>query len=130
MIDLERDIRRDARDEFSASRRAMQTVGLKVYDCFNALYRILPVHVLARTIKDQRASTPEELPGACRKTVDSLDSSRLNLSEVIDMSPSELWSSGMEQMRYTKAVAVRGNHVVIKKQPIVDYYAAALESGG
>ena len=130
MIDLERDIRRDARDDFSACRRAVQTVGLKIYDCFNSLYRILPVHVLARAIKDRPGSAAEELAGACRETVDSLDSSRLNLGELIGMSPSELWSSRMAQMRYTKAVAVRGNEVVIRKQPIVDYYAAALELSG
>lgn len=128
MVDLEKEIRPDARDDLSACRGALQTVGLKLYDRFQSLYRILPVHVLARTIKDRQDRTAEGLIQACRETVESLDRSRLNLAQVEGKSASELFEEAMGQMQYTNAVTMKNGAVVISKPSIVDYYAAALES--
>jgi 1-acyl-sn-glycerol-3-phosphate acyltransferase len=121
------DITEGARDDFSACRLAFQSVSLRVFDLFNGLYRILPVHVLAAAVADRPGATLQEAREGCLAILERLRGLGRNVSSVGAMDPDQLLNTGIVQLRMQKGIWVRGNRLRVRSRQVVRYYAAATE---
>lgn len=126
LVDLDKNVLLGARDEFSAHRTSMQIVGEKLFEQFLSLYRILPMHVLARALYEFGEVSQEKLMDACREIADSGARAGRNMSYVLDMTGREIYTQGLEQFRFARCVSAKGGVVSVRKPSIVQYYAAAL----
>lgn len=127
IVDLEEDIVQGARDDFSACRPAAQKVGLRMYEEFHALYRLLPAHVLACVLRDRKDIDIADAAPRCNEVIHLLANRRRNVGTLRDLREDEVVRRGVAQLSRQKAVKRRSNRVVVKKPEIVRYYASATD---
>jgi 1-acyl-sn-glycerol-3-phosphate acyltransferase len=126
VVDLEKDIVEGARNDFSACRIATQKLSLEIYDRFNALYRLLPSHVLARVLVDNGPLSTEGAAPLCVEWVKKLEEQGRNVRSIAPMDEALLVQEGIAQLRRHKAVRIRKGRIAIVDQAIVRYYAASV----
>jgi len=126
LVDIEHNRIENARDEFSAHRASMQILSSRMHEHFIALYRILPSHVLARTLLDRRQRTLAELGPLCRETVENCTQKGRNVTSVLNLSDDELVSLGVQQLKTMKGIRIKNSTISIRRRSIVDYYAATI----
>jgi glycerol-3-phosphate O-acyltransferase len=127
LYNADSDITEGARDDFSACRLAFQTTSLRVFDLFNSLYRILPVHVLAAAVADRPGATLQEVREACSAILKRLRGLGRNVSSIDTLNPDQLLNAGIAQLRLQKGIWVRGDRLRVRSRQVVRYYAAATE---
>jgi 1-acyl-sn-glycerol-3-phosphate acyltransferase len=124
MVDVKAEAIEGARDDFSACRTATQIVGLRLFDCFESLYRILPVHVLAHVIQEHGALPTADAAARCRDLVRRLAAANRNVASVEGLDGETLVSEGVRQLKLMKAVKCRRGRVAARIPWIIRYYAA------
>ncbi len=126
LVDIKANFNAAARDEMSGHQASMRAVCAHLYRTLQSVYRLLPQHVVACVLKENPGITREAAVEAVRSMLARLGGQKKNLKTLSTLSPEQILAKGLEQLRHVKAVTVRGNAVTIRKQSIVDYYAAAL----
>lgn len=126
MVDIKANFKATARDEMSGHQASMRAVCAQLRDTLQSLYRLLPEHVLASVLRERPSMTTGAAAQAVGPVLARLRSQKRNLKTLDSLSPEQIVAKGLEQLRYVKAVSVRGDAVKTRKQPIVDYYASAV----
>jgi 1-acyl-sn-glycerol-3-phosphate acyltransferase len=126
LVDVKANFRATARDEMSGHQASMRAVCAQLYDTLQSLYRLLPQHVVAAVLKENPTITVMAAVGPAQAIIARLRAGRRNLTTLDTFTPEQIVAKGLEQLRYVKAVSVRGDAVKIRKQPIIDYYASAV----
>jgi 1-acyl-sn-glycerol-3-phosphate acyltransferase len=124
LVDLSADRARDARDEFFAHRASMQKVAAFIAGRFVALYRILPLHIVAEICKTRGAPTVGEIEDAIPPLLEKLRGERRNLAELSALSPATIVDRGIKQLEKLKVISRRGTRIVIKRRTLLEYCAA------
>jgi 1-acyl-sn-glycerol-3-phosphate acyltransferase len=128
IVDLEANRVPNARDEFAAHLASLDIVGERVRKMFVAAYRILPVHLVSAAIKTGGADVidPAALEAGAAAMKESLAGEGRNCKTIGALSPREIVSKGIEQLRKLKAVKVTRKGMHIRKAFIIDYFAATV----
>lgn len=125
IVDIEKNRTVGARDDFSAHRVSMQIVSNYLQKEFVALYRILPIHLVASTLKDEIEGT-EKMETAIGGLIEKLRTDGRNLIQVEKMEIKEIIEQGIEHLSKLKAISGARDSIKIKKSSIIDYYRAAI----
>jgi 1-acyl-sn-glycerol-3-phosphate acyltransferase len=123
LIDIEQNRARDARDEFFAHRASMQDVATFIAKRFFALYRILPMHLVASICKRDK-QTIAELSVAIPALLEKLRADGRNLDSFAGLSAPIIAERGVKQLERLKVVSRNGNGIIIHKQTLLEYCAA------
>ncbi len=126
IVDVKAHFNASARDEMSGHQASMRTVSAHLHDTLRSLYRLLPEHVVAGVLKENQAVTKQSAIEPVRALLSRLGAQKRNMKTLHALSPDQVLATGIRQLRYVKAIAERGGRVEIRKQSIIDYYAAAL----
>ncbi len=126
IVDVNANYNASARDEMSGHQASMRIVGARLYAALWSLYRLLPEHVVAAVLKENPALTRQSAIEPVRALLSRLGEQKRNTKTLDALSPDQVLATGLRQLRHVKAIAERGGRVEIRKQSIVDYYAAAL----
>jgi 1-acyl-sn-glycerol-3-phosphate acyltransferase len=127
MVNLQEAARPGARDDFSAYRGAMQTVGLKIQEQLQTLCRILPQHIMAAVLREKGACSAREAAEACGVLVAELRAKGRNLRSIGQMTSEDIVAAGVRQLSVLKGARLRRNMIRVGKPWIVQYCAAAIE---
>ncbi len=126
LVDITANFNAGARDEMSGHQSSMRIIGDRLRATLHSLYRLLPEHVVAEMLKENPGAAMESAPGRIHAIVARLVAQKRNTTSLAALSPEEVLARGLTQLRHVKAIAGSGNAVKIRKQSIIDYYAAAL----
>ena len=114
------------KDEFFSHRAAMQRLGVCMRDRFLALYRLLPMHLLAYLIKEQGPATTHQAAERASAVIERLAAGGRNTESLEKGRPAETMEAGTEQLLRLGAVAVKGGVLFGRNGLLLDYCAAPL----
>jgi 1-acyl-sn-glycerol-3-phosphate acyltransferase len=127
LVDLKANRIEDARDEFAAHRASLDIVGEKIRKLFIATYRILPIHIVSAAIKaNGKAADAAAMAASAKDWKKSLSDDGRNCKTIGALSPEEIVSKGLASLRKLKAIKGKGDSIAVRKQHIIDYFAAAI----
>jgi 1-acyl-sn-glycerol-3-phosphate acyltransferase len=126
IVDVKANFNAAARDEFSGHQASMRIICGRLYGVFQSLYRLLPEHVVAGALKGNPSLSKTAVVAALQTIVGSLRDRNRNTTALDGLDGDRILAVGVKQLRYFKAIDVRGDNIFIKKQFIIDYFAAAL----
>ncbi len=126
IIDLKHNVDTEARDWFSAHRKSMQKTREFIHKQFLTLYRLQPMHVLARCLKEHEGSlTHRDFLRSVPGILDGFHERELNTRTLDALSPGDMLREGIRQLTLFEAVHAGRSEINVRNRPIVDYYAAA-----
>jgi 1-acyl-sn-glycerol-3-phosphate acyltransferase len=126
IVDIKANFNAAARDEMSGHQASRHIVSKWIYRTFQSLYRLLPEHVVAGVLKENQSVTKQTAMGPVREIVKRLREQKRNTKSLDSLTEDQILAVGLKQLRHVKAVSLRGGAVQIRKQSIIDYFAAAL----
>jgi hypothetical protein len=126
IVDIKANFVATARDEVSGHQPSMRIITDKIYKTFQSLYRLLPEHVVAGVLKENPGVTKQDAIGRIREIRKRLVEQKRNTKTLDELTEDQIFAKGIAQLRHVGSVTVQGDKVKIKKQPIINYYAAAL----
>jgi len=126
IVDISANFNSEARDEMSGHQTSMRAMCDHLYEALHSLYHLFPEHVVAAVLKEHPSIDMQAAVEPVRTLCELLVSQKRNCDSFSGLSPQQIIAKGTAQLRHVNAVAVRGNTISIRKQSIVDYYAAAL----
>ena len=129
LVDIEGNRAKDVKDVFFSHRASMQKVADFIAKRFFALYRLLPMHLVAAIGKNRDACAIADLEAAIPALLDTLRADGRNLTSLVDQTPADIVKQGIRQLERLKAVSQTGDIVSIKKRNILEYYAAPVNDG-
>jgi hypothetical protein len=113
-----------AKDEFFAHRDAMLRLAGIMRRRFIALFRILPQHLVASVVRERTAVSVKEIERLLPPLIAALRAAGRNLKSVEGRTPSELVEQARKPLLRLKAIAQKGDMLILRKKRIVDYCAA------
>jgi glycerol-3-phosphate O-acyltransferase len=116
----------NARDDFSAHRDSMLKLGTMVYDQLSTLYRILPMHVVAAQLAQHGKRSISDLADAFPEVISTLKAKNRNVKQLESKNPSENVNEGIRQLKKNNAITFSHNICSIKKQTLINYFAATI----
>jgi 1-acyl-sn-glycerol-3-phosphate acyltransferase len=125
IVDLEANRVPNARDEFAAHRASLDIVGERIRELFTAAYRILPIHIISAGIKGGETD-PAKLEAYAEGMKTSLKNEGRNCKTVGAMPPKDIVEKGIAQLRKLKAVKIKNKKISVRKEYIIDYFAATV----
>jgi len=126
LVDIPGSRAADVKDEFFSHRASMQRLGACMRDRFLALYRLLPMHMLAYLIKEQGPSTPHQAAERAGAVIERLAAGGRNIASLATSRPAEAMETGKEQLIRLGAVTAKGGVLFCRNRLILDYCAAPL----
>ena len=125
IVDVEKNRTPGSRgDAFFEHRASMQKIAEVMQVRFFALYRILPMHVLAYLLQRGGPLVPDAAALQVPSVLDTLRKAGRNMKS-LDLfgSPGAIIAEGQRQLLRLKAIAVRRD-ISVRKKTIVGYFAA------
>jgi hypothetical protein len=114
-------------DPFFEHRGSMQKLAEIMQQRFCALYRMLPMHVLAYLLHGAGSLLQEQAASQAPRILDALRSAGRNMKSLdCFQSPLAMVAEGRRQLLRLKAISVKGESIAIRKKTIVGYYAAPI----
>jgi hypothetical protein len=126
IVDVKANFNATARDEFSGHHASMRIICERLHGVLQSLYRLLPEHVVAGALAENPLPTKQAVVAAIGPIMTRLREQKMNLKTLAPLTEDQILAAGLRQLRYVKAIAEAGDSIIIKKRPIIDYYAAAL----
>jgi glycerol-3-phosphate O-acyltransferase len=112
-------------DAFFEHRGSMQKLAGIMQQRFCALYRILPMHLVAFLLHDAASLAGEEAAPRIAPLLDALRKAGRNLKSIdLLQSPDRIVAEGQRQLLRLKAVTLEKGVMTVRKKTIVAYYAA------
>lgn len=127
VVDIEKNKSASARDEFSMHRQSMNEFGIVVNNNFKSLYRLLPVHIVGNALKRGTPLALKAIEKQIPTIIEKAQEMSRNVALVSKISNAELLQAGTEQLVKAKAISIDDGIVHVKKQNMIEYYAASLE---
>jgi 1-acyl-sn-glycerol-3-phosphate acyltransferase len=124
LVDIELNRAKDAKDEFFAHRASMQKVGTFIAGRFVALYRLLPMHLVAEICKSGNAPAVAEIEAAIPSLLEKLRADTRNIVSLAGLTPAEIVELGIKQLERLKVISRTDKCIIIKKQTLLEYCAA------
>lgn len=113
------------RNEISAHKVSINKIAGEIRLQLLALYRILPVHVLAWILKQKGSScTRSEAAARAADAVASLQRMRRNCKSLANLTEYDIIEKGILQLEYTGSLSLTSDKISILKQNSINYYAA------
>jgi glycerol-3-phosphate O-acyltransferase len=128
IVDVAKEYAPHARNEFFAHKKAMQIVGEEMQKRLFRLYRILPMHVVADTIRDRQSARVDDLLGAAADICAILRKDGRNCKSLVPLSSRDIVEKGIAQLSKVNAVRVTGKTVRVRNRKILRYYAATIDT--
>jgi 1-acyl-sn-glycerol-3-phosphate acyltransferase len=119
----------DAKDEFFRHRAAMQKVGQVMRERFLALFRLLPLHVLAALLTANGPLSAAQSVALIPGLLEQLHGRRRNLKSLEPLTPHDIVAKGKEQLLRLGAVHIKGGVLFEKAGPLLRYCAAPVFDG-
>jgi 1-acyl-sn-glycerol-3-phosphate acyltransferase len=114
-------------DSFFEHRASMQKLAEIMQQRFCALYRILPMHILAFLLNETGPLPQDEAVKRVPRPLDALRSAGRNMKSLDKFqSPDAIIAEGQRQLLRLKAITVKNGTIAIRKKTIVGYYAAPI----
>ena len=126
IVDIQANFQASARDAFSGHQASVRIIGSRLHEIFLSLYRLLPEHVVAGVLKEKAEIGMREAAEAAGRLVEGLRLRKRNMKSLEQLTKEQIIETGLRQLRHVKAVRVGRGMVSVRKQSIIDYYAAAL----
>ncbi len=128
IVDVEKNRTPGSRgDAFFEHRASMQKIAEAMAGRFFALYRILPMHVLAYILQRSGPIVSDAAAIQVPSVLDTLRKAGRNMKSLDPFqSPGAIIAEGQRQLLRLKAVAVRQGVLSVRKKTIVDYFAAPI----
>jgi hypothetical protein len=124
LVDIESHRIKNAKDEFFAHRASMQKVATFIATRFFALYRLLPMHLVAAVLCKNGPMTAAEIAAAIPSLLEKLRSEGRNLSLLAGCSPAKMTELGTRQLERLRVIARRDDRFTVKKRTLLEYCAA------
>lgn len=128
-IDIEANKNKEAPDEMFAHRVSMQKLSDKIFDCFYKLYRILPMHIVAYSLKQNNPISLEKIVDGFEILYEKLEKAGRNVIELKKYSYKENVEIGLEKLLRLDAVKIENKLYFIENKEIISYFAATVEQG-
>jgi glycerol-3-phosphate O-acyltransferase len=129
MVDIEANRAADVKDEFFSHRVSMQKLGALMQKRFLALYRLLPMHVVAALLTRNGPLSAAQTVALIPQTIETLRSQGRNLASLEQCTPSRIVEAGKEQLLRLKAIRVNGGVFFEKNGSLLRYCAAPIYDG-
>lgn len=126
VIDIPTGKLENARDDFSAHRNNMQQLSEIVFKQLYRLYRILPMHVVASHLKTHGSRSITDCADIFPAAIADLKVKGRNVKQLEKLTPEQNAAEGIRQLARVKAVSFKKNICSVRKQSLIDYYAATL----
>jgi 1-acyl-sn-glycerol-3-phosphate acyltransferase len=126
IVDIKANYSPESKDELFAHKNSIQILGEAIRRKLLELYRLLPMHVVAYSVKQHPSLKRSDILQSIRGLVASLSRQNRNTASLKPLSDEQIFETGMKQLSFFKAVTVRGDSLKIIKPSIVDYFAAAI----
>jgi len=127
IVDINANYSSKSRNEFFAHKVSIQKVGEVIREQLMRLYRIFPMYVIAEIVKKSGACTRSEVAQKVPALISALKKNNRNCKSLCSMSDKEIVEKGILQLRYSKAISVKGNTLKPKNIKMLNYYAASIE---
>lgn len=127
IINVEANRAADAKDEFFAHRASMQKVANFIAGRFFALYRILPIHLVAAICKNSSTPSVAEVEAGIPSLLEKLRADARNNRSLDGLSPAKITELGMRQLERLNIVSRTGGRIIIHKRTLLEYCAAPLD---
>jgi glycerol-3-phosphate O-acyltransferase len=128
VVDLAANFKQGSRDELTGHRASIQQITDVLYRKLFALYRILPMHVVASILKEHGPMDAKQTQSFVKPLVEMLVRQGRNLKSLPTDDPARLVEVGVAQLVKMKGVKLSRGRVEIRDAAIVDYYAATISS--
>jgi 1-acyl-sn-glycerol-3-phosphate acyltransferase len=129
IVDLEALRVRDVKDEFFSHRGAMQRVADVVRKRFLALFRLLPMHVLAALISRHGPLSAAQAVALLPGLLEELGVRGKNCRSLETFTPHDIVAKGKEQLLRFGAIHASGGVLFEKKGALLRYCAAPVFDG-
>ncbi len=126
MVNVEELYNKDARNEFSAHKEAIEQVSEIIQKKLTKLYRILPVHVVSSIIAQTKTESTQKIETHIPKILDRIQQENLNGKSVTPLAAKEIVEKGVNNLKRLNALSCNNGILKIKSLRIVKYYAATL----
>ncbi len=126
IVDVAGNYNASARDEMSGHQASMRAICDHLFTTLQSLYRVLPEHVVAAVLKEHPSIGMQAAIEPVGVLCNRLLAQKRNCRSLAGLSKEQVFAKGLEQLRHVKAIAIRHGALEVRKQAIVDYYAAAL----
>ncbi|KMQ49987.1 Glycerol-3-phosphate acyltransferase [Chitinispirillum alkaliphilum] len=133
LVDIEKNKNSDAKDEFFAHRESLDQLSEKVFERFVSLYRILPLHLVAKGLSGVEKGSTIDIDLVEKSVLRFRDQAvreNLNVKSVVDLTAPEIVKRGFEQLEKYKAIKRGKTFCRMKNPEIIKYCAAALKIPG
>ncbi|MGA2505875.1 MAG: 1-acyl-sn-glycerol-3-phosphate acyltransferase [Chitinispirillaceae bacterium] len=111
-------------DDFFIYRASMQQLAKTMRRRFLALFRLLPLHLLASIIGREMAITSAQAEKCVPELLASLRTAGRNLKSVEQRTPSEIIELGKQQLLRLKALTQNDGLLSVRKKAVLDYFSA------
>lgn len=127
ITDVQKNFNSSMKSEFAAHKVALQESSIRIKSEIAKLYRLLPMHFVAKVLKEKNVCKRLEAARAVDKIIKSIDPAEYNLKSVSNLSAAEIVRIGIRQLKYTNSVRTLRKNISVKNESFINYYAAALE---
>lgn len=115
------------KSEFAAHKLSLQESAVIIKKEISKLYRLLPMHFLAKVLQDKSTLNRLEAARAIEKLRKNLHPDYYNLKSIKDLSAAQIVRIGIRQLKYTNSIRILRKNISVKNRFYIDYYAAAFE---
>jgi len=126
MVDIKANFNSAARDEFSGHQASVRIVSDTIFKMFVSLYRLLPEHLVAAALGGRGSATKPEIIAEIGRLRGRCKQQNRNCQSIDMFTDDQICAVGLKQLLHVKAVAVRGDAVVVTDALIVSYYASTI----
>ncbi len=127
ITDVKANFNSSMKSEFASHKVSLQESSVRIKKEIAKLYRLLPMHFVAKVLKEKPVCKRLEAAREVEKIRKNLDSQEYNLKSVSHLSAAEIVRIGIRQLKYTNSIRTLRKNISIKNQSFIDYYAAALD---
>jgi hypothetical protein len=124
LIDAEAGAAPDDRGDFFKYRASMQRLAYIMHERFQALFRLLPQHLLAAIVREKNAVTPAEAEKFLPPLLETLRKAGRNLKSIEKCAPAEIVEQGQKNLLRLKALSRKNGILFVRKKVMLDYCSA------
>lgn len=126
LTDINKNYKEKAKNSFLANRASIKEVTAKLQDKFIELYRIWPLHILSYYLKENDYKFDNNIE-KFGEVVTRLKSVGAHFTFDTNISNEELVEIAKNELKLNGAVKRKGDDVIVKKENIINYFAATVE---
>ncbi len=126
LVDLKAPLPDTLHDELFAYKNSIRALGDSLHRKLLALYRLLPMHIIAFCLKQRQSRLITELQHAVAAVVEQCTHQNRNIKSLQALTDMEIYTIGVRQLSFYNAVSVMNGEIRVLKSWIIDYYAAAI----